>query len=123
MQSRLRDDDTTIVEDSDLTDLDKETQDFLHSWLQNNKTHVSVSGQGGHWWKQENSVHDLSSVEERLLQLETDKDSLQLQVTVRLPTSLGLALHLDNHRFLERLRCPGGTGGAVSTVASGALYG
>ena len=65
-----------------LTDLDKETQDFLHSWLQNNKTHVSVSGQGGHWWKQENSVHDLSSVEERLLQLETDKDSLQLQVTV-----------------------------------------
>ena len=63
-----------------ITDLDKDTRDFLYNWLQNNKTHVS--GQSGHWWKQEGSVHDLSSVEERLLQQETDKDSLQLQVTV-----------------------------------------
>ena len=63
-----------------LADLDKDTRDFLYNWLQNNKTHVS--GQSGHWWKQEGSVHDLSSVEERLLQLEADKDSLQLQVTV-----------------------------------------
>ena len=67
-----------------LSDLDKDTRDFIYNWLQNNKTHVSGSGlgQGEHWWKQDSAVHDLSSVEERLLQLEADKDSLQLQVTV-----------------------------------------
>ena len=68
-----------------MTDLDKDTRDFLHTWLQNNKAHVASpgpAGQGGQWWRQDSAVHDLSSVEERLLQLETDKDSLQLQVTV-----------------------------------------
>ena len=60
-----------------LADIDKETRDFLYNWLQNNKP------SGGGWWRQDNSgVHDLTSVEERLLQLEADKDSLQLQVTV-----------------------------------------
>ena len=64
-----------------MTDLDKDTRDFLHTWLQNNKAHVASpgpAGQGGQWWRQDSAVHDLSSVEERLLQLETDKDSLQL---------------------------------------------
>ena len=68
-----------------MSDLDKDTRDFLHTWLQNNKTHVASpgpAGQGGQWWRQDSAVHDLSSVEERLLQLEADKDSLQLQVTV-----------------------------------------
>ena len=34
------------------------------------------------WWKRDGTpaVHDLSGVEERMLQLERDKDSLQLQV-------------------------------------------
>lgn len=57
--------------------LDLDTQEFLMNWLQNNKT------QAPSWYKVGGgAVHDLSSVEERMLQLEADKDSLQLQVTV-----------------------------------------
>ena len=57
-----------------LSDIDGDTRDFAYNWLQNNVSH------SGPWWKSE--VHDLSSVENRMLQLEADKDSLQLQVTI-----------------------------------------
>ena len=53
-----------------LNDIDKELQEFLYNWLQNNKS--SLSSQD--WWRPDNGVHDLSSVEERMLQLETDKE-------------------------------------------------
>lgn len=57
-----------------LSDIDGETRDFVYNWVQNNVSH------SGPWWKSD--VHDLSSVENRMLQLEADKDSLQLQVTI-----------------------------------------
>ena len=59
-----------------ISDVDKDTRDFLYNWLQNNSAGPSQ------WWRSDHGLHDLSSVEERLLQLETDKDSLQLQVNV-----------------------------------------
>lgn len=70
----------TCPESNGPSDLDKDTQEFLYNWLQNNKSHIGQSQQP--WWKSDSAVHDLSSVEERMLQLESDKDSLQLQVTV-----------------------------------------
>ena len=63
-----------------LSDIDGDTRDFVYNWVQNN-----VSHSGAPWWKSDMShgqVHDLSSVENRMLQLEADKDSLQLQVTI-----------------------------------------
>jgi len=60
--------------------IDQDTQEFLYNWLQNNKIESAQS-----WWKSDASapaVDDLSGVEERMLQLERDKDSLQLQSTV-----------------------------------------
>jgi len=65
-----------------LSDVDKETRDFLFNWLQNNMTHVLTRNNPPPPWLSETPEDDLSTVEERLLQLETDKDSLQLQVTV-----------------------------------------
>ena len=57
-----------------MSDIDGESRDFVYNWVQNNVSHA------GPWWKSD--VHDLSSVENRMLQLEADKDSLQLQVTI-----------------------------------------
>lgn len=60
--------------------IDQDTQEFLYNWLQNNKVQSPQS-----WWKSDAStpaVHDLVGIEERMLQLERDKDSLQLQTTV-----------------------------------------
>jgi len=63
------------------SEIDKDTQEFLYNWLTNNKSQSSPQS----WWKSDScspGVHDLTGVEERMLQLERDKDSLQLQVTV-----------------------------------------
>ena len=57
--------------------LDRESVDFLAAWLQNNKPSPETQP----WWKTEApAVHDLSRLEERMLGMEAEKDSLQLQV-------------------------------------------
>ena len=63
--------------------LDRETAEFLTTWLQNNKPLDPHQGHQGHpgWWKSEApAVHDLSRLEERMLGMEAEKDTLQLQV-------------------------------------------
>lgn len=62
---------------------DRETTDFLYNWLKNNKSNYHSASQK--WWKNDVNtagIHDLSSVEERMQELEREKDTLQLQVTV-----------------------------------------
>ena len=84
-----------------MSDIDAESRDFVYNWVQNNVSHP------GPWWKSD--VHDLSSVENRMLQLEADKDSLQLQVTIledQLDSQTNRSAELErNLREKGRLLC------------------
>jgi len=69
-----------------LSQADTDTGEFLYNWLKNNKADYSNNLQNTKtWWKQTDSspgIHDLTGVEERMQELEREKDSLQLQVTI-----------------------------------------
>jgi len=68
-----------------LSHADTDTRDFLYNWLKNNKADYSKSLYASQKWRNKedaSGIHDLTGVEERLHELDREKDCLQLQVTV-----------------------------------------